>query len=513
MSTTVSAARTVEALQELPPSSFGLSGAIARLAVGKAGAIGIGLATTPVLTRLYTPDNFGTLAILSTLAAVLAPSATLSYVRALPLVPKDSGRRELVVLCASILLCGTVVAAFAAFGFSRLLPGMYGVPELAGYVFVLPLIFMIGGAEQIITTLLNCERKYRILAGRDVIASAAAATVGILAGFSFLGGSTAGLLIGTVSGMLVGTIFSGSNAVTQVLLCPAKPLTGKSVYEVAVAHCRFPLLANWGSTLSPVTQGLPVLLLGVFFPIEVVGFYAIANRLITLPMTLFGAASSQAYYIESADAVRSCGSANKPTLDLLHVLSLLTTYPLLVSALLAPALFEILLGIPWREAGVYTQILAPWIAVGALASPLTGLYAIKHRLGEFLAMQVLFLVGRAAALIYGGMILGSAISTLVLFSLVGVAVNLFIIWRCTSLANISRRNAAALILKRLVEALLFLLPAGCASFLYRSDAATLLLGAAATVAYFGLIFTRYRLPLQRFVSPFFQRAAASCDYR
>jgi O-antigen/teichoic acid export membrane protein len=491
--------QTAKALEKTPRLS-NLRKAVGRLAVGKLSAICLGMIATPLLTHLYSPENFGTLAILTTCVTVLSPSATLSYVRAIPLASTTTERRDLVALCFVILLLTTFVLSVAVLSGRTWLADVYAMPELTTVLFLFPVMFFIAGAEQVTSMLLNCQRQYGTLAVRDVITTAGSVVLGLLAGITLDSLRSEGLLLSAVGGAFLGCVYSGAKAITSAVRDAETPLTFQRIRAVARHHRDFPLVANWGTTLSPITQGLPSLLLGLFFPLQVVGFYSMANRLVTMPMTLFSAASSKAYYVESADEILAGRSARVPTLDLLTMLSTWTTFPLFLSALLAPPVFALLLGEPWRVAGVYCQILTPWIVVAALASPLTGLYAVKQQLHEFFMMQLLFLIGRAAAILLGGMVFRAAIPTLILFSLVGVAVNILILWRCTALASISRGRILKLLLPRWLETAIFLSPATYVSLYDHSTQAILICSATGTIGYLILLAFRYRPVLMQFAS-------------
>jgi lipopolysaccharide exporter len=449
----------------------------------------IGLAAAPVLTRLYGPENFGTIAILTSLATIFGPSATLSYVRAVPLAADRAGRRDLVVLCALILLTGTALVTAAAFAGGQALARLYGVAELATYAFALPLLFLLGGAEQIITMLLNCERRYGIVAVRAVLAAAVAAAGSILAGILYFGHSTAGLLFGALAGALVGTLFSGTGAVRAVLMRVNVPFRFAAVRAAASRHRKFAQYTNWALTINTVSHGLPVFLLGVFFLIPVVGFYALANRLVSVPISLFTSASSQAYYIEAAAAYPSTRNARSVTMDLVRTLSTLTTFPLLAVMALGPALFSVAFGAGWREAGVYAQIIALWVLVQAVASPITGMYFITDRQGEALFLQAALVAGRAIALLIGGWLLQAVIPSLILFTIASVLVYAWGLFRCLGFAGVSRRAAAVILAGRLVESVAILAPAAAVAWILHSDMGGLLLGVAGAGVY-GLVMWR-----------------------
>src|SRR5439155_3644918 len=59
--------------------------------------------------------------------------------------------------------------------------------------------------------------------------------------------------------------------------------------------------------------------------------------------------------------------------------------PFIVLMLCAPSLFGFVFGAAWRDAGVYALILAPWMALNFLTSPLSQLPLIVGRQGRAFA--------------------------------------------------------------------------------------------------------------------------------
>jgi len=117
------------------------------------------------------------------------------------------------------------------------------------------------------------------------------------------------------------------------------------------------------------------------------------------------------------------------------------------------------LGEPWREAGVYTQILVPWIAIVAVGSPLSSIFLAKKRLGENFAFNVVLLVARVAGLVTGGLLVGPR-TGIGLFVVASVLIWLLLIARALKLAGASRRQAAGILVAAYGEALVLLVPAG-----------------------------------------------------
>lgn len=86
----------------------GTSGGVFRgmmtLALGSSIGRVIGIASIPVLTRLYSPADFGVLAVFTALVAILAPLVTLRYALALPLPRHDGVAMNLLVLSTGLML-------------------------------------------------------------------------------------------------------------------------------------------------------------------------------------------------------------------------------------------------------------------------------------------------------------------------------------------------------------------------------------------------------------------------
>ena len=86
-------------------------------------------------------------------------------------------------------------------------------------------------------------------------------------------------------------------------------------------------------------------------------------------------------------------------------------------ALAAPAAFSVVFGEEWREAGVYAQLLAPWLYFVFVSAPLSNLFDVLEQQPWELAFNVVMMAARAAALWVGGA-LGGPLGAVGLFGAV-----------------------------------------------------------------------------------------------
>ena len=88
----LSAEKTVEELKiakDLRRSNFAKNTMI--VSAGTAFAQGMGIIFSPIITRIYTPEEYGLLAVFSSITALLVVFSSLRYQVAIPIADNDEG--------------------------------------------------------------------------------------------------------------------------------------------------------------------------------------------------------------------------------------------------------------------------------------------------------------------------------------------------------------------------------------------------------------------------------------
>ncbi|NKX41420.1 oligosaccharide flippase family protein [Rhodobacteraceae bacterium R_SAG2] len=169
-----------------------------RLTLGSGIGRVIGLASIPVLTRLYTPEDFGSLSVFTAFLQVLVPLATLGYFVVLPLPRSDRGAFAVLALC--IGLAGTISLATGAifFTFGETLFSWLDMVQLAPYWWLLAVGMLGASLYETLITWGTRERAYEVIARTQVVQSAVGEGLKIL--FGLLEVKPLGLLLGQVAG-------------------------------------------------------------------------------------------------------------------------------------------------------------------------------------------------------------------------------------------------------------------------------------------------------------------------
>jgi O-antigen/teichoic acid export membrane protein len=175
-------------------------------------------------------------------------------------------------------------------------------------------------------------------------------------------------------------------------------------------------------------------MMGVFFSAGVVGLYALTMKVIQTPVGLIHQAISQVFYREAA-AARMDGSLDRLVGDLFASLSKAALIPCLLLLVAGRDLFVFVFGPAWDQAGLFAQILAPWVFVWFITSPLSVIYLALERQEEEIKVQSTIFTARCVSLLLGGYI-GVPVVAVTLFSLSGVLAYtylFFIICRCAEI--------------------------------------------------------------------------------
>jgi lipopolysaccharide exporter len=397
--------------------SFGSD--VLKLVTGTVFAQGISIVLSPFLTRLYGPSAFGVWAIFSSITSIVGVVACLRYEVTIVLPERDEDGASL--LGASLLtLTVTSLACLGAVLAGRsLIVSILKAPEIAPWLYLVPVAVFVNGVVLALSSWLGRRRRFGLLSSARVGASATSSAVQL--GLGYAGAATSGSLIAS---SIAGTSVSGVVLGTSIVRVDGKTLRlgfrWKRLREGMHRYREFPKYGALSVLLNTISWQLPAIMLQRFFSAEVVGLYALGNRLLRLPMDLLGGAISQAFFPRAAVA-RTEGTLASVVEAAYRRLVTVSLAPTLVLGLVASDIFQIVFGARWIEAGVYTQILSLWTFFWFISSPLSSLFSVLEMQGFGLKLNVVILTTRFLSLAAGGL-MGSPRFALGLFAATGAIV-------------------------------------------------------------------------------------------
>lgn len=387
---------------------------------GTAGSQVLLVLVSPLLTRLYTPDDFGLLAVYSALLALFGVIASLRYQLAIPLPEDDESASNVVALCLIVVAGITLVSALAVFIAGDRIASLLGAPRLARYLWLLPVGVFFSGAQEALRYYAIRRKAFGTIASTSVQRSLVNIVMQL---FGFKLGAF-GLIAAQATSQGAGSISLGKLFFRRRQLAA---ISWAGVREQARKYQQFPLFSTWSGFLNTAGQQLPPMLFAALFNPAIAGLYSLANRVLSLPMSVIGSAIGQVFLSEAAIAHRE--QRLGPLVARLHArLAHIGLPPALLLAFAGPEVFARIFGDQWREAGTYARWMAPWLYLVFVSSPLSSIFSVMEKPKEGMVFQGVLFGTRLLALYIGAMS-GSVVVTVACFSLAGAVCWLgFLFW-------------------------------------------------------------------------------------
>jgi O-antigen/teichoic acid export membrane protein len=396
-------------------TSFG--GDVLRLVSGTIFAQLLSVLAAPFLTRLYAPEAFGLSALFASITTIIVVVACFRYELAIMLPPSDEEATSILgTSLASVLLVSLLSVLIVWRGREPLLR-VLKAGELGPYLWLLPPSVLVAGVFLALNYWNSRTKHFQRLSIAQVTSSVT--TVGTQIGLGAAGAATGGSLIGAnFIGSAVSTFVLGGQIWRDDGPLLRRGIRRQSVVAAARRYRKFALYGTPSALLNSISWQLPTLLLQVFFSSTVVGFYALGNRLLRLPMSLIGGAIGRVFFQRAAEA-KASGSLAGLVENAFRYLVMLSFFPMLLLTVVGRDLFIVVFGQHWGEAGVYVQILSVWTAFWFISSPLSTLFSVLERQEFGLKLNLVIFGSRFLSLWAGGR-LGDARLALVLFAVSGV---------------------------------------------------------------------------------------------
>lgn len=352
----------------------------------------LSLLTTPILTRIFSPEDYGRIAVYTSIIAVMEACASLSYASGIALDKEMKDAKATTRLCV-IITCAVGLLGMLVVGAVNLFVG--GDDLLRLFIIVLPIMVIFPDLSAAYEAWLKRCKRYTTIGVLNIVNVVLTFTFSLAMGL--MGYKSTGLLIARcVSAILFAAV---------VYLVVLKG-TDYRIYSVAVddmkrqalVHKRFPLFQMPFIVMNSFSGHLPTMIMTANFLPEDIGLYSKATSISSIPSQVIGKAVGSVFYQEGAllDSEEELKKVSLYTFKRLLGLGSLLAFGL---ASLGPLLFGFVLGENWYQAGVCSAIIAPMIATVFVNQPLSHLLFIKQKQHMGIVIGVIMLAIRTVTLL------------------------------------------------------------------------------------------------------------------
>lgn len=354
---------------------------------------GLVILVQPLLTRIYTPEDFGWWALYSSILSLAAVVINLRYEQAIQLPKEESEARRLLLISVGVGL-GLSLLIGTAFGVLRDIFSAWLGVSIPGWFAAMV------GLGLACVALMQSGSMWALRLARFGALAQTKFQQGL---WQALAQVSLGLLVKGPVGLLLGDVLGrlgGVQALWRLLPRSLEGITWPALRQTAGRYRGFLIFGTSAALLTAASFHLPFILLTAFFGPAAMGQFSLSYRITTIPVTLVAQSIGQVFFSRAA-AVRKTPELARLTT---HTGAVLLAVGLPIFGALfvvSPQAFPLIFGPEWQEAGVYARLLAPYLLLSIVAQPLSTILTVREWQKALLIFTIIELTLRMGAIYWG----------------------------------------------------------------------------------------------------------------
>jgi lipopolysaccharide exporter len=413
----------------------------------------IGLVFLPVLTRLFTPEEFGIFYIFLTTASILSLVATGGYEKSLVLPASDNDARHLVFFSLMLSIAVTAVSFLILLFLGRWGDHFFQTGHGRLILWSIPVYSFLFGAFRILQNRSIRNNNYKKVSGSNIIRNGSTSILQAVFGLGHTG--SPGLVLGSCIGQFFPflALIKKNEKLTEVTFSEKVKLAlakGKEYKD-------FPLYKMPSDLLNEVSIQLPVYILKIIFSTAAAGIYSLPQKIMSQPSKLIGQAAGEVYYRRASELNSRDKDLSEMTFNTFKILFLSGVVPFTIISLWGEEIFSFIFSSEWAFSGKIAAYLSPWLLFVFAGSPVSYIFLIKQKLRLSLFLNLFLLAARFAALMVGALVVKNLEMTIIIFAGVSLIYWIFISLYSLYLGGINLRKSLFFISSVLI---IFVLPLG-----------------------------------------------------
>lgn len=379
----------------------------------------------PFLTRIFTPEKFGLLALYQSIYAVLIIPATGRYEFAVMLPEKDRDAMNILGFGTLLSVTVSLLLLLVAILFPAPLARMLGDPDIQAWLPWIPLSVFFAAFCLLLTYWANRKKEFNYMATYNISQSMGIA-FGKL-GFGYGGMRSGGLIAGTLFGQALSTIQLGWQLLRKYRSYLTE-INWKEMFAQAKKYINFPKFRMLHAMTNVFSASLPVFIFTSYFSPAIAGYWSIAFGVVYKPITVFASSITQVFSQRMIERSNKGEIIYKQVKELILRLLLIGIVPFGIAAVIAPTVFGFVFGHKWYISGVYLRLILPWLLTVYLTAPLAFIADLAGQQRIQFGLAFANLVLRFIALVIG-ILTKNILLALGLLSVGGVIVNIYyLLW-------------------------------------------------------------------------------------
>lgn len=355
------------------------------LVSGNTVAQAIPILISPVLTRLYSPENFGVLSLYISVVSVITVIAAGRYELAIMLPEEDKEAINIVALCILIVIIVSFLTFILSFILGNAINNFFGSSKIIKWLPLLPVSIFFIGIYQVFNYWLTRKKRFKSSSTSKMAQSISGSAFKV--SFGILGFKEFGLIVGEIIGSMLGFLviitqsLKSKNVLSNISL--------STIISKAKRYKDFPKYYLITALMDSITVAFPLFILSKSYGDEITGYYGLMLRTISIPSGIIAYSVSQVYFQKIVEMRIKKENIKAFLFKTIRNLSVLLLPIFLILLLAGPFLFSFVFGEKWIYAGEYARILSIAFYIRFIVSPLSMIFAAFERVRTGALWQII----------------------------------------------------------------------------------------------------------------------------
>ena len=358
------------------------------LMTGTTIAQAIPIAISPILTRIYTPEDFGVFALFIAITSIFGSIANGRYELAIMLHKKDEDAINIFALGFIITSFISILLLILVLLLQDNIVTLLKNEDIRVWLYFVPIAVFFTGLFNILNYFNNRKKNYKDLAKATVLKSIILAIVQLSIGFFKQGAE--GLISGQLLSLLVANTKLLKNIIKDKMLI--SKISKLKIIALAKRYKDFPKFSMWAILANTLSTQLINILVSSFYSIATLGFYSLVQRVLSMPSSLIGSSVGKVFFQQATKEKQKTGKVIKSFKNTVKKLILIGLPFFIVLFFIIEDLFAIVFSEEWRIAGVYAKILIPLFFIKFVSSSVSSILIVFEKQKAELSINILLLV-------------------------------------------------------------------------------------------------------------------------
>lgn len=391
---------------------------------------------TPIITRVYSPEEFGLFAVFLTIVSFIAMISNGRYCLAILLPKKKINAQKLVLISMFFTSVISFLFVILVFIFKNQFFSLLNIEKLNQHLLLFLLTILFLGLHEALYYYFLRDKQYKKLAKFAIVQAIVMITIRLLLGFT--GNTQTGLMVSYLSGYFINTVLLIFNLDFKLNI----KFSFGDFKKVFIRYISFLKYSLFSDSLSVLASTSPNVFLNNLFGNTSAGYFSLSEKVLGSPIWFITSSVSDVFKQEFSEQNRERKDCKILFFKTFKTLLFVGLIPFTLIFLFIPYVISPLFGEIWNPVGEYIRIFSIMYYSSFVVSPLKSVAYLINKQQYMIFFELLKLIALIIAFSVGFYLKDIKI-VLILWSLLITIVNIivfFIIYRLVANISNERKN-------------------------------------------------------------------------